>query len=159
LDDALAPLHSCLSSLINIWPIKLFALLRQLAFGGFVGNLSCSKERKDLVLSKKQWCQLMRILKASLKRRKMFAREAKFLLRLEHPQIARVLEHFQEDNRSYLVLEYIPGQDLRQLVKQNGKQSRAVVLEWFRQLSLILDYLHTQKPPIIHRDLTPDNIV
>jgi serine/threonine-protein kinase len=70
-----------------------------------------------------------------------------------------VLEHFQEDNRSYLVLEFIPGQDLRQLVKQNGKQSRAVVLEWFRQLSLILDYLHTQKTPIIHRDLTPDNIV
>ena len=138
---------------------KTLRIVRQLAFGGLSAIYLAQKNEKDLVIVKEAVVPANADPQSIAKAAQMFAREAKFLLRLEHPQIARVLEHFQEDNRSYLVLEFIPGQDLRQLVKQNGKQSRAVVLEWFRQLSLILDYLHTQKPPIIHRDLTPDNIV
>ncbi|HEY9715404.1 MAG TPA: serine/threonine-protein kinase, partial [Chroococcales cyanobacterium] len=55
--------------------------------------------------------------------------------------------------------EYIVGQDLRQLVKQNGPQPVDSVLDWCRQIASILEYLHGLEPPLIHRDLTPDNLV
>jgi tRNA A-37 threonylcarbamoyl transferase component Bud32 len=138
---------------------KTLRIVRQLAFGGLSAIYLAQKNEKDLVIVKEAVVPANADPQSIAKAVEMFAREARFLLRLEHPQIARVLDHFQEENRSYLILEYIPGQDLRQLVKQNGRQNRALVLEWFKQLSLILDYLHSQKPPIIHRDLTPDNIV
>jgi serine/threonine protein kinase len=89
----------------------------------------------------------------------LFDREARLLIKLDHPHIAKVFDHFPEDNRSYMVLEYIRGQDLRQLVKQNGAQPEEIVLNWARQIASILSYLHSQDPPIIHRDLTPDNLV
>ncbi|MBK9204759.1 MAG: serine/threonine protein kinase [Candidatus Obscuribacter sp.] len=62
-------------------------------------------------------------------------------------------------DRHYLLLEYITGQDLRQFIKQNGAQDQVKVLDWALKLADILVYLHGQNPPIIHRDLTPDNIV
>lgn len=89
----------------------------------------------------------------------LFEREARFLIKLDHPHIAKVFDHFTENNRSYMVLEYIRGLDLRQLVKQNGPQPEPLVLRWAKQIAEILTYLHSQDPPIIHRDLTPDNLV
>lgn len=93
------------------------------------------------------------------KARQLFAREASLLLKLKHPQIAMVLDRFVEEERDYLVLEYIPGLTLAQLVKAHGKQKEKDVLLWGRQLLEILIYLHNQEPPLLHRDLTPDNIV
>jgi serine/threonine-protein kinase len=57
------------------------------------------------------------------------------------------------------MLEYINGQDLRQLVQQNGPQREALVLTWAMEMATMLKYLHEQEPPIIHRDFTPDNLV
>ncbi|MBK9200985.1 MAG: serine/threonine protein kinase [Candidatus Obscuribacter sp.] len=93
------------------------------------------------------------------KARELFERESVLLLKLHHPQIARVLDRFVEDDRDYLVLEYIPGLTLRQLVKAKGKQKEKDVINWASQLAEILVYLHGQKPPVLHRDLTPDNII
>ncbi len=70
-----------------------------------------------------------------------------------------MLDVFAEDSRHYILLEYVHGQDLRQLVKQHGPQNQDKVLAWAIDLARILVYLHGQKYPIIHRDLTPDNIV
>ena len=89
----------------------------------------------------------------------MFEREAKLLIKLNHKSLVKVLDHFNEGNRSYLLLQYINGQDLRQLVLQHGVQSEQNVLRWTVQIAEILQYLHNQNPPIIHRDLTPDNLV
>jgi serine/threonine-protein kinase len=58
-----------------------------------------------------------------------------------------------------MMLEYVNGQDLRQFVKQNGPQKEHVVLEWAITVANILKHLHEQDPPILHRDLTPDNLV
>ena len=88
-----------------------------------------------------------------------FLREAEFLTRLKHERIAAVLDHFVEDGRNYLMLEYISGQDLRQYIGQNGPQSEERVLIWGKEIADILQYLHEQIPPIIHRDLTPDNLM
>jgi tRNA A-37 threonylcarbamoyl transferase component Bud32 len=93
------------------------------------------------------------------KARQLFAREAKLLEKLNHDQIARVLDHFVERGRDYLVLEYIVGVTLRQTVKGGGPQKESTVLTWARQILHILEYLHSQSPPIIHRDLTPDNLI
>ena len=63
--------------------------------------------------------------------------------------IARVVDNFVEDDRNYLVLEYISGQDLRQLTRQNGPQDPAQVVRWGVQLATVLEFLHSQQPPII----------
>lgn len=93
------------------------------------------------------------------KARELFEREAKLLLKLSHPQVAKVLDRFVEATRDYLVIEYVPGLTLGQLVKAKGRQKEKDVLKWCRQLTEILSYLHGQDPPLLHRDLTPDNII
>jgi serine/threonine protein kinase len=93
------------------------------------------------------------------KAREMFDREAKLLMKLNHPNIVKVLDHFVDSGRNYLMLEYVNGQDIRAFVKQNGPQKEHVVLEWAITIATILKHLHEQDPPILHRDLTPDNLV
>ncbi len=89
----------------------------------------------------------------------LFNREAQLLSQLDHPHIAKVYDHFVENEHHYEVLEYIDGLDLRRFVKERGPQPEDFVLNWAEQICQILVYLHSQKPPIIHRDLTPDNLV
>ena len=89
----------------------------------------------------------------------MFNREALLLSKLDHPNIAKVLDYFVENEHHYEVIEYIDGMDLRRFVKDRGPQPEEFILNWARQICEILIYLHTQAPPIVHRDLTPDNLV
>jgi tRNA A-37 threonylcarbamoyl transferase component Bud32 len=89
----------------------------------------------------------------------LFSREALLLSKLDHPNIAKVFDHFVENEHHYEVLEFIDGLDLRRFVKERGPQPEDFVLNWAQQICEILIYLHTQDPPIIHRDLTPDNLV
>jgi tRNA A-37 threonylcarbamoyl transferase component Bud32 len=93
------------------------------------------------------------------KAREMFHRQSEILIKLHHPQIARVVDCFVDTGRDYLVLEYIPGKTLRQLVKVSGPRTVSEVETWLGELLDILTYLHECTPPIVHRDLTPDNIV
>lgn len=94
-----------------------------------------------------------------LKSRELFEREARLLMKLDHPQIAKVLDYFVERGRDYLVMEYVKGRTLKQLVKEEGKQKESQVLQWARQIAEIIGYLHAENPPILHRDLTPDNLI
>lgn len=89
----------------------------------------------------------------------LFNREAFLLSKLDHPNIAKVLDHFVENDHHYEIIEYIDGLDLRRFVKERGPQPAEFVLNWLEQICEILDYLHNQNPPIMHRDLTPDNLV
>jgi tRNA A-37 threonylcarbamoyl transferase component Bud32 len=88
-----------------------------------------------------------------------FDREASILASLSHKSIVSVKDHFVENGRSYLVMDCVSGNNIRHYVRQHGslKQRRVVLIA--RQLAEVLCYMHTQEPPIIHRDLTPDNIV
>ena len=91
-----------------------------------------------------------------------FRREAMILARLDHPNLPKVYDFFVEDGRSYLVMDYVDGPDLRQLVDQARARGEflpeASVLDWLSQLLDALDYLHNQSPPVIHRDVKPANI-
>lgn len=132
---------------------------RQLAFGGLSAIYLAQMNDKDMVVVKEAVIPEGTADKSKDKAMELFRREAQLLIKLDHDRIAKVFDHFQEEGRHYLVLEYVRGIDLRQLVKQNGPQPTYNVAKWALQISEILAYLHTQSPPIIHRDLTPDNLV
>ena len=93
------------------------------------------------------------------KARELFEREALLLYKLEHPKIAKVMDYFVEEGRDYLVLEYVAGCSLRQFVQANGAQEEVNVIKLASQICDILTFLHEHDPPIVHRDITPDNIV
>ena len=88
-----------------------------------------------------------------------FDREAAILAGLHHEGIVRVVDHFVENGRSYLVMERAAGSSLREHVRLVGPFDEKNVLPIAKQLAEVLDYLHAQNLPVIHRDVTPDNIV
>jgi hypothetical protein len=91
--------------------------------------------------------------------RKNFHREYELLAGLNNPRIAKVLDVLEHENSNILVLEHASGRDLREIVDKDGLRSEAVVLEIARQLCDVMIYLHQQSPAVLHRDLTPDNLV
>lgn len=90
-----------------------------------------------------------------------FEREANLLATLTHPSIPRIYDYFTEEDRSYLVLEFIHGKDLEAIINDtNGFLSEDQVLAWAIQLCDVLSFLHAHKPdPIIFRDMKPSNIM
>jgi outer membrane protein assembly factor BamB len=89
-----------------------------------------------------------------------FEREANILARLNHPAIPTILDFFSEGIRSYLVLEFIEGADLEDLLGDTqGMLPQERVIDWAVQICDVLSYLHGQNPPIIFRDLKPSNIM
>lgn len=91
---------------------------------------------------------------------RQFAREASLLAGLRHPNLPRVTDHFILPGQGqYLVMDFIDGQDLENmLIQHGGPLPVAPLLEWIGQVCDALQYLHTQDPPIIHRDVKPANI-
>lgn len=91
--------------------------------------------------------------------RRAFEREARLLNRLRHHALPRVSDHFLEEEGQFLVMEYIAGDDLWEMLKaQGGAFPLKEVLDWADQLLDALDYLHTQEPSVIHRDIKPQNL-
>ena len=90
-----------------------------------------------------------------------FEREANLLATLNHPSIPRIYDYFSLDNRAYLVLEFIHGKDLENVISDtNGFLPEDQVIGWAIQLCDVLAYLHSHKPdPIIFRDMKPSNIM
>lgn len=89
-----------------------------------------------------------------------FKREARILADLHHTNLPKVYDYFVSENKYFLVMDYIKGNDLLSLLNQriNGF-SEGEVINWLFQLCDVLDYLHTQDPPIIYRDVKPSNIM
>ena len=85
--------------------------------------------------------------------------EAEILRKLDHPQIVKLKDAFVEDFRGYLVLEYIAGESLKALVERLGPQPEELVIAWALRTCDILEYMHGQSPPVVHRDVTPDNLM
>jgi tRNA A-37 threonylcarbamoyl transferase component Bud32 len=89
-----------------------------------------------------------------------FLAEATILSRLNHPNLPAFTDFFTEDSRHFLVMEYIEGDTLEALLEHNdGSFSERRVLGWARQLCDVLEYLHSQQPPVIFRDMKPGNIM
>lgn len=86
-------------------------------------------------------------------------KEVAILRRISHPRIVSLYDFFIEDMRGYLTIEFIDGVTLRQLVAQSGPLSDVAVAQIGVSLCEALLYLHHLSPPIIHGDVTPDNIM
>ncbi|KAF3888112.1 MULTISPECIES: serine/threonine-protein kinase [Nostocales] len=96
------------------------------------------------------------------KYRDLFEREAKVLYQINHPQIPKFLAWLTEEERLFIVQEYIDGRTYSQLLRDRLSQqkkpfSEAEVIQWLLELLSVLDYLHQLN--IIHRDIAPDNVI
>lgn len=90
----------------------------------------------------------------------LFQSEALTLARLRHPGLTAVWDYFNHDDEWYLVMEYVPGETLREVLKaRGGRLPVAQALDYTAQLCEVLRYLHTQPTPVIFRDLKPGNIM
>ena len=94
--------------------------------------------------------------------RDQFLREATVLARLDHPNLPKVSDFFSINQKDYLVMDFIPGKDLRTILQEKNQQNSFLpeneVLDWANQLMDALIYLHNQEPPLIHRDIKPSNL-
>ncbi len=143
-----------------------YTILTQIASGGmsavYAAQMSSGDEKKSRhtnVVLKECVLPLNTDQKTRNKAKELFAREATTLAKLDHPQIVRVLDSFVQNEREYIVLEYKSGPTLRQVRQRTQQNGVERIPEWAHQISQILCYLHSLQPPLIHRDLTPDNLI
>ena len=130
-----------------------YRIVRQLGQGGMGAVYEAVDQRLDTTVALKE------TLFAEERLRKQFEREARLLARLHHPALPRVSDHFSEDDGQFLVMQFIPGDDLSEkMVRKRGPFPADQVLTWADQLLDALDYLHTQDPQIVHRDIKPQNL-
>ena len=130
-----------------------YLIVRLLGQGGFGAVYEARDERlghrvalKQLTLGGPQ------VLKA-------FEREARILARLKHGALPKVSDYFVHLNDYFLVMEYIEGDDFEALLaRRRAPFALSEVLCWADELLDALEYLHTQQPPVIHRDIKPGNI-
>jgi serine/threonine-protein kinase len=89
-----------------------------------------------------------------------FAREADTLAQLKHPAIPAISDRFDDQNRHYLVMEYVQGRNLEEeLAVRGGPLPEGLILDVARQLCDVLAYLHGLQPPLIYRDMKPSNVM
>ncbi len=85
--------------------------------------------------------------------------EANLMKRLDHPALPRIVDIIDNGQTIYVIMDYIEGESLGKILKEYGAQPQEQVLDWAKQLCDVLEYLHSQKPPIIYRDMKPDNVM
>ena len=85
--------------------------------------------------------------------------EANLMKRLDHPSLPRIVDIIDNGLTIYVVMDYIEGESLDKILNEYGAQSEEMVIGWAKQLCDALGYLHSQKPPIIYRDMKPANVM
>jgi serine/threonine protein kinase len=104
-------------------------------------------------------CALKENLDVSSEAQRQFGREAAMLSNASHPNLPRVTDYFTVPGQGqYLVMDFVEGEDLQEMLDRRGSLPESEVMPWVEQICDALHYLHTQNPPIIHRDVKPANI-
>jgi len=130
-----------------------YRIIRQLGKGGMGAVYEAVDLRLDAVVALKETFSV----DASLRRQ--FEQEARLLAQLHHPALPRVSDYFTEGDRAFLVMQFISGADLAEIISQQpGPFPRYQVIAWADQLLDALVYLHTRDRQIIHRDIKPHNL-
>ncbi len=140
--------------------IRQYHVLRILGQGG-MGTTYLAWDRigksgdPQLLVLKQMNADMAKIAKAQ----ELFEREARTLQSLNHVGIPKYYDFFVENGKKYLAMELIHGEDLEKFVYQKGPVAPQIALNWMIQTCDVLDYLHTQDPPLIHRDIKPANLM
>lgn len=131
-----------------------YLIVRPIAQGGMGAVYMARDERLHSTVAIKE------TLFADERSSRAFEREAELLANLHHPALTNVSDYFTEGGGKFLVMQFIPGEDLGGMLAQQRGGSFPIeqVLGWADQLLDALDYLHTQRPPVIHRDIKPQNL-
>ena len=131
-----------------------FVMLRLLGVGGmgrvFLAQDQMLRRQVALKVLPKQSSENESVLQR-------FHREAQALARLDHPNIVRVHDVDSRDNTHYIVMEYVKGIDLRDLVQEQGPLSDETVADYARQVATGLSHAHANH--LIHRDIKPANLL
>lgn len=85
--------------------------------------------------------------------------EANMMKRLDHPALPRIVDIIDNGVTIYVVMDYIEGESLDKILNEYGAQTEDKVIDWAMQIADALSYLHSQRPPIIYRDMKPANVM
>lgn len=125
------------------------------------GGLGTVYQVSDILYGRGNVYALKELVDQSFGARKQFENESLWLQSLNHNCIPKVREHFEWHNRLYLVMDFVDGENLEQILAHNSGRPlpEQQVLSWIVPICGALQYLHTRVPPILHRDVKPANII
>ena len=106
----------------------------------------------------KQWA-IKEVLKKDYRNFELDKKEIEMMKRLKHPNLPAIVDVIEGADGLLIVMDYIEGQSLEDIVRSYGAQNETMVISWAKQLCSVLHYLHTRTPPIIYRDMKPSNII
>lgn len=131
-----------------------YRVIRELGHGGMGTVYEALDQRVNCIVALKET-----IAGNNEEARRAFEREASLLGNLRHSALPKVMDYFSEDEGDFLVMEFIPGYDLAELLDLRGSPfPQAQAMRWADELLKVLEYLHRQQPPILHRDIKPSNL-
>jgi len=138
-----------------------YSIVRRVGGGG-MGSVYQARDKRlaDRLCAVKEMIEMFADQSQRAKAVDDFKREAEVLAQLDHPSIPTVFDYFIEGGRYYLVMRWIGGGDLAEQMRiRGGIVEESAVTKWAIQISDVLHYIHSQKPPIIYRDLKPANLM
>src|SRR3984893_9265321 len=130
--------------------------------GGGMGSVYQARDKRlaDRLCAVKEMIEMFADQSQRAKAVEDFKREAEVLAQLDHPSIPTVFDYFIETGRYFLGMRWIGGGDLAEQMRLRGGQvDEPTVVKWAIQICDVLHYIHSQKPPIIYRDLKPANLM
>jgi len=131
-----------------------YRIVRLLGKGGMGAVYEAIDQRVSCVVALKEY-----LVGPDSEARMAFQREAALLANLRHSSLPKVMDYFDEPQGDFLVMEYIPGDDLAELLAlRDAPFPQEQVVLWAIELLKLLEYLHTREPPIVHRDIKPANL-
>ncbi|EGR29754.1 hypothetical protein IMG5_149050 [Ichthyophthirius multifiliis] len=133
-----------------------FQLIEKLGQGAF-GKVYKAKSKKT-----NQLVALKQMDKQQIKNQGMYKQiqtEVKVMYTLDHPNIIKLYNHFEEEKSIFLVLEYAGGGQLWKILREVGRFDENTVKKYMADILLAVEYLHSQNPAIIHRDIKPENLI
>ena len=151
------------SGVLNVGDLidRRYQVVKHIATGGMGAIYKGEDTRLQTVVAIKEMIDFFQTEEDKNYAIKRFREEALLLADLRHPNIPRVTDNFIENNKYYLIMDFVEGKSAEKIILENGGRGlpEAMVLEWGIQICDVLDYLHSHNPPIIYRDMKPSNIM